>query len=73
MMMAAGAVPPSQQLESVVPMTTAPLPPAAPPLPPTSDPMNGKLQQFLPLLLIANLFVMLLVLIVVVIALLHRQ
>lgn len=69
-----------QQLMSPPPQPTPPMPPlpqATPaPLPqpqvPPPAPAEGKLQKYMPLLLIANVFLMLLVVILVVFVLLHR-
>jgi hypothetical protein len=69
-----------QQLISPPPQPTPPMPPLAQatpaPLPqpqvPPAAPAEGKLQKYMPLLLIANVFLMLLVVILVVFVLLHR-
>jgi hypothetical protein len=74
-MMAGSAMPLPPHAQPM--MSTTPLSPATASLPPISPPasvrMNGRLQQFVPFLLIANLFVMLIVLIVGVAALLQRR
>ena len=54
------------------PIAAMPLPQITPPPPPPATPAN-KLQRYIPLLLIANLFLMLLVLILVAFVLLHHR